>query len=281
MNQNSIISKFIEKCGPLDPKPHLHYVQGGVKGHFGLTTEPGEVLQLWRNRFFKEYQKYPNIRISSPQDLLPKVHFEYEGWSVDFDNKDLMSAMRLLQNAPFSKIQVINSTEPLPMIFSRKDVDVAILLAPIMLQLPKETEQKKELKKFKFLTRWIAPLPDSTFWIVEVPFGESTHLIAKCKKCGNETDIEDWKKLRDCQHPECYCSCEAYGYECGCRAKREGQRFDRIRRVYTVEEQANYQQMYDYVETYWKPAVNQDSSQYLYWHQREITYKGYPYWLRQ
>lgn len=277
MNQNSIISKFIEKCGPLDPKPHLHYVQGGVKGHFGLTTEPGEVLQLWRNRFFKEHQKYPNIKISSTSDILPNIHFEYDGWSVDFDNRDLLSAMRLLQNAPFSKIQIVNSTEPLPMIFFRQDVTLYILLAPIMLQIPKQTEAQKELKKYKFSTRWIAPLPDTTFWIVEVTSG----MIAKCKKCGNEKDIEEWKKLRDSYHPECYCSCETYGDECGCRKKREGQRYDRIRRVYTESEQRDFQQMNDYVEAYWKSTVNTDPTEYLYWHDREIKYKGYPYWLRQ
>lgn len=282
MNQNNIISKFIEKCGPLDPKPHLHFVQGGVKGHFGLTTEPSEALQVFRKGFFRKFNKYPNIKVSSPADILPRQHFEYENWSYDFDNKDLLSAMRLLQNAPFSKIQVICSTEPFPMMFSRKDVSISILLAPIALLLPKETEQKKELKKFKFLTRWIAPLPETTFWIVEVPFGkESTHLITKCKKCNNEMELEEWKKLRDSYHPECYCSCEAYGYECGCRAKREGQRYDRIRRTYTEVEQRDFQQMNDYVEQFWKPAVNQDPSQYLYWHQKEITYKGYPYWLRQ
>ena len=276
MNKDSIIAKFIEKFGPLEPKLHLHYVQGQIRGQFGLTTEPGEVLQLWRARFFREHQRFPNLKVSSPSEILPNIHYEYDGSSIDFDNKDLLSAMRLLQNSPFSKIQVVHSTEPLPMIFNRKDIAISVLLAPIMLPLPKETEAKKELKKFRFMTRWIAQLPDTTFWLVEVPIGDGTHNIAKCKKCGNEMELEEWKKLRDCQHPECYCSCEAYGYECGCRAKREGQRYDRIkRRTWTTEDA----QMYDYIQNIWKPAIVADPSQYLYWHDREIKYNGYPYWL--
>src|SRR6266566_1619346 len=212
MNQNSIISKFIEKCGELDPKPNYHYAEGSKLRRYGLTTEPRTVLQFWRERFYRDHQ-------------------EYHKWFYEFDEKDLLQAMRFLQNSPFSKIQVVHSTEPLPMIFTRKDVDVAILLAPMMLELPKVEDQAIQKSHFKGNPwrdgkpeyYWTQQLPNSTFWIV------------KCRNCHTEMTIQDWtNKLTTMNHPECQCSCDTYDDFCGCRRRREMAQFDRIRRQSTI-----------------------------------------------
>lgn len=244
MNQSSVISKFIEKCGPLDPKPHLHFVQGGVKGHFGLTTEPSEALQVFRSGFYRKYHKYPNIKISSPSDILPRQHLEYENWSYDFDNKDLITAMRCLQNAPFNKIQVIHSTEPFPMIFSRQDCKINIILAPITLEIPKEEVKKEQVEHFKGNPwrdgkpqyYWTQQLPNSTFWIVEYPTIKGIAQLIKCRNCNFEIDRESWvKKVVTMNHPECQCSCDTYDDFCECRKRREQATFDRIRRESTIK----------------------------------------------
>src|SRR5207249_1172966 len=120
---------------------------------------------------------YPNIKVSAPSEVLPRIHQEYDKWFYEFDEKDLLQAMRFLQNSPFSKIQVVHSPEPLPMIFSRKDIDVAILLAPMMLELPKVEDQANQKQQFKSNSLrdcktnyyWTPPLPYSSFWIVEFP----------------------------------------------------------------------------------------------------------------
>jgi hypothetical protein len=254
LNHNSIISKFIDNFGPLEPKPHLHYIQGGVKGRFGLTTEPGEVLQLWRQRFYRENQKYPTLQVSSPSDILPRIHQEYDKWFFEFDEKDLLQAMRILQNKPFSKIKVIHSPEPLPMIFQRQDVGISVLLAPIMLELPKPEDQKIQKEHFKGNPwrdgkpkyYWTQQLPNSTFWIVEFPtyspesdglrYGFPIGKTVKCRNCGLEIDKQTWiNKLNTMNHPECPCSCDTYDDFCGCRRRREMATYDRIRRESTIK----------------------------------------------
>ncbi len=89
MNQSSIISKFIDKCGELDPKPNYHYAEGSTKRRYGLTTEPGTVLQFWRERFFRDHQKYPNIKVSAPSEVLPRIHQEYDKWFYDYWTQQL------------------------------------------------------------------------------------------------------------------------------------------------------------------------------------------------
>ena len=254
MNQNSIISKFIEKCGELDPKPNYHYAEGSKLRRYGLTTEPGTVLQFWRERFYIDHQKYPNIKVSAPSEVLPRIHQEYDKWLYEFDEKDLLQAMRFLQNSPFSKIQVVHSSEPLPMIFTRKDVDVAILLAPMMLELPKVEDQAVQKSHFKGNPwidgkpsyYWTQKLPNSTFWIVEFPTFSNTSVsgfmycypigrMVKCRNCHTEMPINDWSnKLLNMNHSECQCSCDTYDDFCGCRRRREMAQFDRIRRQSTI-----------------------------------------------
>ena len=281
MNRQTVINKFIEKAGPLDPKPKYQYVQGSIKGWYGLTTKLQDVTQMFRRKYWIETKKISEVSVKRMSEVLPYIHREIDGWSYDFDNHDILNCARMLQNSPFKDIKVIIPGDVLPIAFNRPNCDISVLLAPIMCEIPKETEQKKILKKFKFYTRWVSPLPDTTYWVVEVPTRTSTELIIKCKRCGNEKSIPEWKSLLLSHHPSCYCLCDTYGDECGCKAKRDGQRYDRIKRQYTQQEEKEYNERVEYTENIWKPLVKANPQEYLYWHEREVKFNGFPYWLTQ
>jgi hypothetical protein len=93
---------------------------------------------------------------------------------------------------------------------------------------------------------WVSQMPNSTFWLVEFPTIQGTYVASlygypigrmlKCRNCRAELQIEVWtKNLVNKNHPECVCSCETYGDECGCRRNREYSQFDRIRRESTIK----------------------------------------------
>ncbi len=229
MNRQSVINKFIEKAGPLNPKPQFHYVQGLTKGWYGLTTKLNDVIQLWR----KKANTSSEPSLTRVGLVLPNIHREVDGKSYDFDQSDILNCARMLQNVPFKDISVILVGDTLPIAFHRSNCDISILLAPQILDIPKTEPIQEQKKKFKGNPwagredyKWISQMPNCTFWLVEVANGDR---FLKCRNCGNELVIQDWvnRKIRE-NHPECMCSCNTYDDFCGCQQRVRMMQYDRL-----------------------------------------------------
>lgn len=256
LNRQTVINKFIEKAGELDPKPQYGYIQGKIKGNYGLTTNLDIVLSLWRNRYKKENGIFPqDVTSSVPDKILPKIHYEINDIVVDFDESDLLNCMRCLQNSPFSKITVFHwPNKALPIAFHRSDCDISILLAPIMLPIKPEAPVMPESKykgnpwidKAHAEWKYVSDIPNTTFqlwtfdltstnppWkpdsVLAMTWGYPIAKMLKCRNCKFEIGIQDWvtKKIQ-WNHPECQCSCNTYDDFCGCRKRREFAAYDRL-----------------------------------------------------
>ena len=237
MNKNSIVDKFANYCGGLHATPY-HFVQGAIKYNFGLTFELGTVLSYLKD---------------SPSTEGLEKSFTIEDQNISFDDADIMKAKRFLQNAPFSKVKMICfPSKAMPVFFYREDV--AILLSPYILPVPKEDVEVNEVKKFKgnpwlkdkFEIAWIRQLhPNSTFWLCQfvtppntytaMMYGYPIGTMIKCKVCGCEIDVVTYSQQLLKNHPECMCSCDTYDDFCGCKWKRIQATYDRIRRESTIK----------------------------------------------
>ena len=264
VSKDRVIEKFIEKCGPLDPKPQYAYAQGSkfisigsriVQGpRFGITSNPSVMFEKMQTKFQKDWNRFPqNLMVSTAYEVLPSVVLEIEGQMYEWDETNLLDAMMMFQNRPFDKLLITRfKDEPIPMLFSRKDVDVSVLLAPRVRPIPITSDLAKERKKKIrgsvwsgkgiLPEEWKKQILNTTFWIVEWPtespdsveghtYGYPIGKMVKCRKCGFEIGVNDWsiKYLRD-NHPDCTCSCETYEDFCGCRRMREMWSYDRLRR---------------------------------------------------
>jgi hypothetical protein len=266
MNRQTVINKFIEKAGALDPKPKYDYVQGTTKGHYGLTTKLESVIMRFRRKYWEETKKISEVSVNRVGNILPNIHREIDGVSYDFDESDILNCARMLQNSPFKDISVIIPGDTLPIAFKRSGVDISILLAPTVLDIPPpEIEHPSVIKKYKG-NPWINPdrhlwqlkgnLPKCTYQVWEfdisktnppykpnsvmaLNYGYPIAQLIKCSNCGNEITKGDWlnRAYRD-QHPECVCSCFTYDDFCGCQRLREQMVYDRIRRETT--QRANF-----------------------------------------
>lgn len=251
MTPESVVAKFIEKAGPLDPKPDKHFIQDANNGRYGLTTELNLNFELLMIQFEKDHNRKPSkFRVSPASKILPQLHIEAFGNSYDWDMQDMMKGMRILQNAPFSKIQVYHSLDPMPIAFVRQDCPVAVLLAPIVLPIKDNLvvypfKRTNVWRDEKPEMNWIQRMPNSTYWLVEFPtfkgswvaaaYGHPIGRLIKCENCKAEIDIKTFiHKLVDMNHPECVCSCDTYDDFCGCRRKRDQMTYDRIRRESTT-----------------------------------------------
>ena len=260
MNRQSIINKFIDVCGsPIAGKDGL-FIYGSIFGHIGLTTKLKESIHAITEKYLKDWNHLPTteLRQVSAGAVLPRIHIERTGYYFDFDRIDLLNCMRFLENKPFQKITVTYwPEEPLPMFMSRKDVDIHVILAPHMGNIPIANLIETKSEKFrgnpwssgKPDLNWIRQLDQTTFWLVQFPTVKGSYYAGMygypvgetiiCKSCSIEIDKQTWinnKLLRN--HPECMCSCNTYDDFCGCARKRNSianeqmwQQLNRARRI--------------------------------------------------
>jgi len=237
MNRQSVINKFIEKCGPLDPKPEYGFAQGRTKYNFGLTTQLELVLSKLKGN---------NITVSPAPSILPTIHYELNGLTYTWDSNELLICMRMLQNKPFSLVSVFHyPNQPFPIAFHRAKCDVSILLAPyvhkkseFIPEQPTNTFKGNPWTAEKPQIRWIKQMPNSTFWLVEFDtlkgsfvsecWGYPIGRMLKCYNCQTEIGIEEWPSMLKRNHPECMCMCNTYDDFCGCIRKRELAKYDRL-----------------------------------------------------
>lgn len=242
MNRQSVIRKFTEKCGtPITGKNSL-FIYGSAYGkeHIGLTTKFQETVDALIKKYKQDHLgQYPlGFSETTAGHILPKIHQEVDGWMYDFDTGDLLDCMRMLENKPFQKIHVYRWTnEPMPMLFNRSDCDISVVLAPIMLPIPKDDgKDHTPIKKIhkEIMTTWIRQLdPRTSFWLVSIDYMNDRPPIqtVKCTKCNCEIDkltyINVYLKRN---HLECTCTCDTYEDFCGCRRNRELNQIEKIRR---------------------------------------------------
>ena len=228
MNRQSIINRFIEKTGGLYPIPKYGYIQGKKKGDYGMTTRLDDVMK---------YTKADTPSTTTVEALLLDNHYELDGWSYDFDESDVLSCARMLQNSPFKNITVIRFGSKLPIAFHRSGYDISILLAPMMFEIKEHISKSNSNPKFgdrRYHLEWLNQLPQSTFWLVKKESGER---FVKCYNCGSEFQYPDWvnRAVRD-HHPYCMCQCNTYDDFCGCRRIKEMQMYDRLWRQAKVKQ---------------------------------------------
>lgn len=231
MNRQSVINKFIEKAGPLDPKPQLGFIQGTTKYYYGLTTQLVKVFEL-----LKKEKNLQDVTRKFLGEILPSIRFELNGYLYSWETDDLIDCCRMLQNKPFSKVHVLMyENQPVPIAFHRSDCDISILLAPFVNKIT-EAIPSQPTNRFKgnpwmvdkAIPRWIKQMPKSTFWLVEFDTVRGLERILKCYNCKVEIGIEEWPKKLERNHPECMCMCDTYDDFCGCRRNREYQKYDRL-----------------------------------------------------
>jgi hypothetical protein len=241
MNRQILINKFIEKAGPLDPKPQLGFIQGTTKYYYGLTTQLTKVFEL-----LKKEKNLQDVTRKFVGEILPSIRFELNNTLYTWDETDILACSRMLQNKPFSKVNVIMyENQPVPIAFHRSGCDISILLAPYVNPLPKYPNAPKAPRYIgnpwtsnKLSGRWIKQMPNSTFWLVEfdtikdtVPaftWGYPIGRMLICYVCKTEIGIEQWPSMLKRNHPECMCQCNTYDDFCGCMRKRELQKYDRL-----------------------------------------------------
>jgi hypothetical protein len=263
MNRDSVISKFIEKFGSLDPKPKYAYAEASIRRRFGISTDIAKMWTQWKEKFFTDNKEDLIPTVCEASELLPEIHSVYKGWTYDWTNSDLLSSFRVLQNSPFNKLKVLlGHLRATPLAIFRQDCDIAILVAPLMLEVQPEEPVMPSQKKSKYKGNpWINPdraewklvnpsLLGSTYQLWECDIaslgykpdsvrasldGYPIAQLIKCSNCGEEKMKQDWinRAIRD-NHPACVCSCSTYDDFCGCEKTRNMMRYDRIRRESTV-----------------------------------------------
>lgn len=247
LSKDTILSRFIKSYGSPISSSKGPFIIGSTRQDCGMTMNLQACMELWRNRFIREYNK-PSMKPISINPILVLTKQELEYRSQDSDNQlvdctwpinDLLDGMHILDSKPFQRLEVqYFPPDILPLAISRQ-VDgeqISVLIAPHVLPVTDHPEPEQEQKKFKG-NPWntgklkferVTRLFNSTFWLLESKEKGFEQEMVKCEKCGTEFIKQDYlnRALRD-GHPWCICSCNTYDDWCNCIKIRERMIFEK------------------------------------------------------